>query len=138
MVAQRCADVHDQERNEYEPETEVRECGEICGLLVRPDQRWERHLPEEPERNSRRRVDDPAGEWHREHHDVEKDMAGMRRGAFPGRHAFRKHWRRFGQAVQEIKESNYELMFVFLSLFVLWDLNRLISEKSGLFSDSNS
>ncbi|HKG55441.1 MAG TPA: hypothetical protein VKB04_14355 [Anaerolineales bacterium] len=45
---------------------------------------------------------------------------------------------KFGQAVQEIKESNYELMFVFLSLFVLWDLNRLISEKSGLFSDSNS
>lgn len=45
---------------------------------------------------------------------------------------------RFGQAVQEIKESNYELMFVFLSLFVLWDLNRLISEKSGLTSGSNS
>ena len=36
----------------------------------------------------------------------------------------------FAQAVQEIKESNYELLFVFLSLAVLWDLNRLISEKS--------
>jgi hypothetical protein len=45
---------------------------------------------------------------------------------------------KFGQAVQEVKESNYELMFVFLSLFVLWDLNRLIKEKSGLFSDPNS
>jgi hypothetical protein len=44
---------------------------------------------------------------------------------------------RFGQAVQEIKESNYELMFVFLSLFVLWDLNHLINEKSGLLSESN-
>lgn len=28
----------------------------------------------------------------------------------------------FVQAVQEIKESNYELLFVFLSLYVLWDL----------------
>jgi hypothetical protein len=45
---------------------------------------------------------------------------------------------KFGQAVQEVKESNYELMFIFLSLFVLWDLNRLIKEKSGLFSDPNS
>jgi len=44
---------------------------------------------------------------------------------------------RFGQAVQEIKESNYELMFVFLSLFVLWDLNRLINEKSGPSSEPN-
>jgi len=44
---------------------------------------------------------------------------------------------RFGQAVQEIKESNYELMFVFLSLFVLWDLNHLINEKSRLLSESN-
>ncbi|MGE5250284.1 MAG: hypothetical protein ACM3QS_08740 [Bacteroidota bacterium] len=30
----------------------------------------------------------------------------------------------FPQAVQEVKESNYELLFVFLSLIVLWDLNR--------------
>jgi hypothetical protein len=36
----------------------------------------------------------------------------------------------FRQAVQEIKESNYELLFVFLSLIVLWDLNALIREKS--------
>jgi len=36
----------------------------------------------------------------------------------------------FTQAVQEIKESNYELLFVFLSLLVLWDLNLLIREKS--------
>ena len=36
----------------------------------------------------------------------------------------------FRQAVQEIKESNYELLFVFLSLIVLWDLNTLIREKS--------
>lgn len=36
----------------------------------------------------------------------------------------------FVQAVQEIKESNYELVFVFLSLSVLWDLNRLIGERS--------
>ena len=43
----------------------------------------------------------------------------------------------FGQAVQEIKESNYELMFVFLSFFVLWDLNHLIHEKSRLLSESN-
>ena len=28
----------------------------------------------------------------------------------------------FVQAVQEVKESNYEFMFIFLSLFVLWDL----------------
>jgi hypothetical protein len=28
----------------------------------------------------------------------------------------------FVQAVQEVKESNYELLFIFLSLFVLWDL----------------
>ena len=36
---------------------------------------------------------------------------------------------RFTQAVQEIKESNYELLFVFLSLLVLWDLNFLIIPK---------
>lgn len=34
----------------------------------------------------------------------------------------------FPQAVQEVKESNYELMFVFLSLIVLWDLNRLLND----------
>jgi len=33
------------------------------------------------------------------------------------------------QAVQEVKESNYELMFVFLSLVVLWHLNALIHKK---------
>ncbi len=38
----------------------------------------------------------------------------------------------FPQAVQEIKESNYELLFIFLSLMVLWDLNILIREKSKL------
>ena len=36
---------------------------------------------------------------------------------------------RFTQAVQEIKESSYELLFVFLSLLVLWDLNFLIIPK---------
>jgi hypothetical protein len=36
----------------------------------------------------------------------------------------------FTQAVQEVKESNYELLFVFLSLIVLWDLNTLIYAKS--------
>jgi hypothetical protein len=46
----------------------------------------------------------------------------------------------FTQAVQEVKESNYELLFVFLSLIVLWDLNSLIREKSksaqrGTYSD---
>ncbi len=34
----------------------------------------------------------------------------------------------FPQALQEVKESNYELMFVFLSLIVLWDLNRSLTE----------
>jgi len=52
-------------------------------------------------------------------------------------HAYTFQTIRFGQAVQEIKESNYELMFVFLSLFVLWDLNHLIHEKSKLLSESN-
>jgi hypothetical protein len=43
----------------------------------------------------------------------------------------------FPQAIQEIKESNYELLFVFLSLLVLRDLNLLIFPKfefSGLHS----
>lgn len=31
----------------------------------------------------------------------------------------------FLQAVQEVKESNYELLFIFLSLFVLWDFHQL-------------
>ena len=53
-------------------------------------------------------------------------------------HAYTFQTIKFSQAVQEVKESNYELMFVFLSLFVLWDLNRLIKENSGLFSDPNS
>ena len=37
----------------------------------------------------------------------------------------------FPQALQEIKESNYQLLFVFLSLLVLWDLNFHIFPKSG-------
>ena len=53
-------------------------------------------------------------------------------------HAYTFQTIKFVQAVQEIKESNYELMFVFLSLFVLWDLNRLINEKDRLSSKSNS
>ena len=38
----------------------------------------------------------------------------------------------FPQAVQEIKESNYQLLFVFLSLLVLWDLNFRVFPKYGL------
>jgi len=38
----------------------------------------------------------------------------------------------FPQAVQEVKESNYELLFVFLSLLVLWDLNFRVFPKYGL------
>ena len=36
----------------------------------------------------------------------------------------------FVQAVQEIKESNYEFLFIFLALFVLWDLNQLIGDSA--------
>ena len=36
----------------------------------------------------------------------------------------------FAQAVQEIKESNYEFLFVFLSLMLLWDLRSLNTKKS--------
>ena len=36
----------------------------------------------------------------------------------------------FPQAVQEVKESNYQLLFVFLSLLVLWDLNIRVFPKS--------
>ena len=53
-------------------------------------------------------------------------------------HAYTFQTIRFGQAVQEIKESNYELMFVFLSFFVLWDLNHLIHEKSKLLSEESN
>lgn len=35
----------------------------------------------------------------------------------------------FTQAVQEVKESNYELLFIFLSLFVLWDLSSRLNEN---------
>jgi hypothetical protein len=35
----------------------------------------------------------------------------------------------FPQAVQEVKESNYQLLFVFLSLLVLWDLNFRVFPK---------
>lgn len=37
----------------------------------------------------------------------------------------------FVQAVQEVKESNYEFLFIFLSLYVLWDLNKLIAESDS-------
>jgi len=37
----------------------------------------------------------------------------------------------FAQAVQEIKESNYELLFVFLSLILLWDLHSLNRKKQS-------
>ena len=36
----------------------------------------------------------------------------------------------FPQALQEVKESNYQLLFVFLSLLVLWDLNSQVFPKS--------
>ena len=36
----------------------------------------------------------------------------------------------FPKALQEVKESNYELLFVFLSLLVLWDLNFRVFPKS--------
>ena len=36
----------------------------------------------------------------------------------------------FPQALQEVKESNYQLLFVFLSLLVLWDLNLRVFPKS--------
>jgi hypothetical protein len=35
----------------------------------------------------------------------------------------------FVQALQEVKESNYELLFVFLAWFVLWELNQLIEKE---------
>ncbi len=38
----------------------------------------------------------------------------------------------FAQAVQEVRESNSELLFVFLSLIVLWDLDFLIIPKFDL------
>jgi hypothetical protein len=47
----------------------------------------------------------------------------------------------FPQAVQEVKESNYELLFVFLSLIVLWDLNRMVAasrQTRGSVPDSGS
>lgn len=37
----------------------------------------------------------------------------------------------YAQVVQEVKESNYEFLFIFLSLYVLWDLNKLITESSS-------
>lgn len=36
----------------------------------------------------------------------------------------------FTEALQEVKESNYQLLFVFLSLLVLWDLNLRVFPKS--------
>ena len=36
----------------------------------------------------------------------------------------------FKQAVQEIKESNYEILFVLVGLFVLWELNKSSGGKS--------
>jgi len=45
----------------------------------------------------------------------------------------------FAQAVQEVKESNYELLFVFLTLIVLWDLNRVLARsKQGRTSIPDS
>jgi hypothetical protein len=42
----------------------------------------------------------------------------------------------FAQAVQEVKESNYELLFVFLSLIVPWDLNRqLVNARQAAESE---
>ena len=38
----------------------------------------------------------------------------------------------FPQALQEVKESNYEFLFVFLSLLVLWDLHYLIFPEFDL------
>lgn len=37
----------------------------------------------------------------------------------------------FVQAVQEVKESNYELLFIPLAIFLLWDLNRMVRENTG-------
>ena len=38
----------------------------------------------------------------------------------------------FVQAVQEVKESNYELIFVFVARSVLFELNRHIAEKTSI------
>ena len=38
----------------------------------------------------------------------------------------------FPQAIQEVKESNYALLFVFVCLLVLWDLNFLVFPKFEL------
>ncbi|MBK7317457.1 hypothetical protein [Candidatus Villigracilis affinis] len=43
----------------------------------------------------------------------------------------------FTQAVQEVKESNYEVLFIFLSLAVLWDLHRLIEDKAAAPAKQN-
>ena len=43
----------------------------------------------------------------------------------------------FTQAVQEVKESNYEVLFIFLSLAVLWDLHRLIQDKAAAPAKQN-
>jgi hypothetical protein len=49
-------------------------------------------------------------------------LAGLSKIIFAGSYSFEPV--PFIQAVQEIKESNYEFLFVFLALFVLWDLIR--------------
>ncbi|HET9907643.1 MAG TPA: hypothetical protein VFQ23_13410, partial [Anaerolineales bacterium] len=47
------------------------------------------------------------------------------------RTAFNSQTILFPQALQEVKESNYQLLFVFLSLLVLWDLNSRVFPKSN-------
>jgi hypothetical protein len=51
---------------------------------------------------------------------VNYGLAGLSKKIFAKSYSFESV--PFVQAVQEIKESNYELLFVFLALFVLWDL----------------
>ena len=47
-------------------------------------------------------------------------MAGLAKNIFSSTYTYELV--PFVQAVQEVKESNYELLFIFLSLFVLWEL----------------
>lgn len=56
-------------------------------------------------------------------------LAGLAKMIFAGSYSFEPV--PFIQAVQEIKESNYEFLFIFLALFVLWDLIRSINNHQA-------
>src|SRR5262245_19698281 len=75
MMPQGRADVDDQHHDQRQGEPAVDQGEALAQRLVRLHDGGQRHLPENPERDVLRGVDDPAGEREGDHQQVEQEVA---------------------------------------------------------------